>query len=199
MSTVPATPQVPAVHRLPKTVDPQPAGVRDPTVTSLADLTGPPTTVTFSAPSGLGPCEDCVGIHAVAVATLTWPDPAEPTGHGEITVCRDCLGHQITGLIADLDLNTPIDVEVPAWTAADLAGEVRLADWMSTEPSGVPLRFLAVEDGGRYLADEVDHLRRLLNLRRAGMTLTLANAFLRRDPDLARSVETAVQRLRDAA
>lgn len=199
MSTAPAGPQPPTVHRRPETTDQPSSGVRDTAVTSLADLTRNATEVTFSASGDLGPCEDCVGIHAIAVATVTWPDPDERDGTGEITVCRDCLGAQVAWLAAGLDLDAAITVEVPAWTIEELEGALDLPAWMGRGVNGVPTVFLHAEDGGRYLADEVDHARRLVALSRAGMTLALADTLLRQDPDLARSIAAAVDRLRGAA
>ncbi len=199
MSTAPAGAQPPTVPRRPATDDQPAAASCDTSVTSLADLVGRAATVTFCAPSDLGPCEDCMKVHAIAVATVTWPDPEERDGTSEITVCRDCLGSQIAFLDRGLDADATVEVEVPAWTADDLHATLDLPSWMSPAPVGVPLLFLRAEDGGRYLADEVDHARQLVGLHRAGMSLTLANALLRKDPDLARSVEAAARRLWGAA
>jgi hypothetical protein len=193
MSTAPADPQPPTVHRLPETVDLHPAAARYPAVTNLADLTSNATDVTFSAPTDLGPCEDCVKIHAIAVATVSWPDPDERDGTGEITVCRDCLGSQVDWIAAGIDMDARITVEAPAWTVTDLIRE------LGVQAAAELIAVLTAEDLGDrvgYLADEVDHARRLLALAQAGVSLLAANQLLRRDPDLARSVETI---LRDAA
>jgi hypothetical protein len=191
MSTAPADPQPLTVHRLPETVDLHPVAARDPAVTSLADLTGHATDVTFSAPTDLGPCEDCVRIHAIAVATVSWPDRDERDGTGQIAVCRDCLGSQVDWLAAGGDLDTRIAVEVPAWTAAEVADELGI-------PHDDPvIDLLAAEDvTGRpgYLADELAHARRLLTLDDLGMSLRAAMAaLLHHDPDLARTVETVLR------
>lgn len=190
MSTAPADPHPPTVHCRPETVDLHPVAGRDPAVTALGDLTGHATEVTFSAPTDLGPCEDCGQIHAIAVATVSWPDPDERDGTDEITVCRDCLGRQVDFRAARLDLAAPITVEAPTWTVTDLIRE------LGVQAAAVLIAVLIAEDLGPtvgYLADEVARGRRLLALNGLGMSLRAADRLLRRDPDLARSVETVLR------
>lgn len=189
MSIAPAAPQAATVHRRPKTEDLGLVASATLGVPPLADLVGNVTEVTFSAQSDLGPCEACVKIRSIAVATVTYPDPQERDGEGEITVCRDCLGRQVDTAAADSHPNARVAVEAPVWSLSGLIHEVGDA------ARGVQPLLVAENIDGRpgYLADEVAHAHRLLDLDDAGLTPLAANTLLRQRPDLAHAVETTLR------
>lgn len=185
--TVIALPQTSTIHRPPTTVDHRRAETKSGPLIQLADLVDAASDVTFCYPDEIGPCEDCVRSRAVAVATVSWPDPDEAEGRDEITVCRDCLRRAVNAAATRCAFDDRIAVEVPAWTLDDLAAALGVPAWEIARWG-----LLVTEEGDRFLADELAHARRLLNLGRAGVSLTAADKLLRRYPATALAVETAL-------